>query len=151
MINNFFDIDGKVDAFVESEDIKIKDISLFDYINNISNSKTPIDITKSYSPFTVNRGFMQYQDTVFSANILNKLNIDDKQAHYDFLFYSIGKRKRFAKWAKVEKYDFEDIIKFIQDEYFYTRKRAIEFYYMLNDEDLENINKAMNVGLQKGK
>ena len=51
MINNFFDIDGKVDAFVESEDIKIKDISLFDYINNISNSKTPIDITKSYSPF----------------------------------------------------------------------------------------------------
>ena len=94
---------------------------------------------------------MQYQDTVFSANILNKLNIDDKQAHYDFLFYSISKRKRFAKWAKVEKYDFEDVIKFIQDEYFYTRKRAIEFYYMLDDEDLENINKAMNVGLQKGK
>ncbi|WP_161555821.1 DNA polymerase clamp loader subunit A [Mangrovicoccus ximenensis] len=54
--------------------------------------------------------------------------ISDPQAHYDFLFYSIPKRKRFAKWAKEEKHDFEQIIVYIMEKFCYNRKTAIHSF-----------------------
>ena len=149
MLGDFFEIEGNdVSEYIETKDEKVSKIGLFDYLNsiNLPNSKY-LETDTTYSPFMVNRAFMQYQDTLYISNALSKLNITDKQAHYDYLFYSVPKRKRFSKWAKETKHNFEDIIEMIQDKYCYNRKHAISFYNSIDDEEIEMIKREYVFGI----
>ena len=145
-MTNFFEIEGQdiVEPVLEEE--KVKQKGLFDWVKNISESKQRWTVDKSYVPYVINRAFMQYQDCIFIVNEANKLGISDPQAHYDFLFYSIPKRKRFAKWAKEEKHDFEQIIFYIMEKFCYNRKTAIDMYYSMTETEINLLKKEFTHG-----
>jgi hypothetical protein len=89
--------------------------SPFDYINNISQSKSSIwddDSDREYSAFMVNRGLSQYADTIMFAQIMNTYgSYVSNRAQYDFYRYGItNKKKRFAKWSKAKKH--EDLLEY---------------------------------------
>ncbi len=89
--------------------------SPFDYINNISQSKSSIwddNSDREYSAFMVNRGLSQYADTIMFAQIMNTYgSYTSNRAQYDFYRYGItNKKKRFAKWSKAKKH--EDLLEY---------------------------------------
>jgi hypothetical protein len=70
----------------------------FHFINAINDHKEPESLD-GYVPFLVQRGFSYFIDTVLYANEINGFQPTPEQ-HFDYLFHSIKKRKRFSKWAK---------------------------------------------------
>lgn len=83
---------------------------------------------RDYNPFLVNRGLSQFPDTVLQANAMNMRPFLDKQTQFDFLFHSVRKRKRFAKWPKKQNLD---IIPYIQAYYECSPKEAEQYAKML--------------------
>lgn len=127
-------------------------LSPFDIIKSI-NEKTYIvfdSVTeKQYNPFIINRGLSQFLDCVpytYKMNILCGL---PKKMQYDYLYYSIRKGKRFASWAKQQKYNYlDDII----DCYNVNKRVAIDILDRLTDEQVISIvNQQQNTGGLSGK
>lgn len=88
-----------------STEEKVAKISLFDFVNDITSQKRGLfdeNTERQYPPFMINKAMSQNKDTALLANELNKAAVDDKQMHYDFLFWSVPARKRYGKWAKAE-------------------------------------------------
>jgi hypothetical protein len=101
------------------------------------------DLEKAYTPFLVNRGLSFTADTLLAANEMNAAPFLDKRMQYDYLYATVRKRKRFAKWIKAEQDDLEDMIV----EYFgVSRRRATEYATMLTTEDVQNIKQKLNKG-----
>jgi hypothetical protein len=79
----------------------------FDVINSITYTKKPLVVDeaseKMYNAYNVNKGLSYFKDTIFHAQEMNiSYHLDSKLQH-DYLFNSIRKQKRFAKWIKPEK------------------------------------------------
>lgn len=116
----------------------------FDYIKDISDKKEYIfDNEKDYVPFIVNRGFSLYQDTIMLANIANKLSNIDKKLQHDFLFYSVNKRKRWAKWPKKQK---NEDLAYIQEYYKYSIDKAKSVLSILSADQLAKIKEELKQG-----
>jgi hypothetical protein len=120
----------------------------FEFVKSI-NDKTGnmlegnLELEKSYSPFLVNRGLSFTADTILAANEMNGVPFLDKRMQYDYLYGTVRKRKRFAKWIKAEQDENEDMIV----EYFgVSRRRATEYAAMLTTEDVQFIRQKLNKG-----
>lgn len=125
--------------------------SLFDFISDLSHDKLYLfeeGTEKNYVPFMVNRGFSQHLDTVFIANELNKLSVQDKLMSHDFLFCVVPARKRYGKWAKDDK-EHQDSIDLIKRHYHVNQKVAQLYLSLLSKEDIESIKKMYDVGGKK--
>jgi Bacteriophage clamp loader A subunit len=101
------------------------------------------DLEKSYTPFLVNRGLSFMADTVLAANEMNSAPFLDKRMQYDYLYASVRKRKRYAKWIKAEQDDLEDMI---VEYYGVSRRKAAEYATMLTPEDVQFIKEKLNKG-----
>ena len=80
-------------------------MKLTEILNSINTGKEPIindTNEKAYVPFVVSRCLSNFPDTLFYANELNSKNVTDRKMHYDYLFHSVRKRKRFSPWLKRE-------------------------------------------------
>jgi len=119
-------------------------VGLFDYINSINDKKysPPNDIDKDYNIFMVNRFFMHFPDTVFIANELNSREMSNKM-HYDFLYHVVSKKKRFTKWYKETNSKNLDLVR---QYYECNEEKAKQYLSVLNNDDLENMNKEMTKG-----
>lgn len=119
-------------------------MGLFDYINSINDKKysPPNDIDKDYNIFMVNRFFMHFPDTVFIANELNSREMSNKM-HYDFLYHVVSKKKRFTKWYKETNSKNLDLVR---QYYECNEEKAKQYLSVLNNDDLENMNKEMTKG-----
>ena len=146
--SDFFDIEGHdpIDVSQLPDEEKIVKKSPFDWINNISSSREHWTVDSSYNMWMAAKAFLQHQDTVFIVSELTKLNITDPQAHYDFLFYSVPKRKRFGKWAKEIKSDDEELLEYIQEKFCYNRKNAIQTLEVLPQNEIELLKKEFQHG-----
>ena len=124
-------------------------MKLTDFLNSINHTKDDLfssDIEyaeKMYQGFVVNRSLSYFPDTVFHANEMNILNGLDSKLQYDYLKYSVRKRKRFSKWLKNEKIENMDVVK----EYFnYSNTKAQEALKVLSEDDISEIINIMHTG-----
>lgn len=118
-----------------------KQVSAFDYINDISYDKNYIfdeNDSKNYNQFLINRAFGQHMDTVLLANEANKMVTLSKRMHHDFLFYSIDGKKRYGKWAKANEEDSE-MIEFVQTLYNVNREVALDYIELLDKKELKQL------------
>ena len=121
-----------------------KEIGLFDYVNSINNKNYIFNEEtynkKNYAQYVINTAFSYFPDTVLYANEMNKYKVSDRQ-HYDFLYHTIRKYKRFSKWHKKPK---EEELKLISDYYNVSLREAKEMRTILTDYEMEKI--AMSKG-----
>lgn len=140
-------LDGsKIDFPVEEQ--KIKKISLFDFVSDITNDKSYIlseQTEKEYVPFMINRALSQNLDTVMLANEMNKLACGDKLMSHDFFFYTVTKKKRYGKWAKAVSENAETI-ELLMKHYAVNRKVAMDYLKCLTDDDIKQLVERYNTG-----
>ena len=113
---------------------------LFDYVNSINDKNYIFDEAtyspKNYSQYVINTAFSYFPDTIFYANEANMMrNLSDKM-HYDFLYFTIMKKKRFSKWNKKSKSDYLDIV---SEYYDISPREAKELLDIIPLEQLEKI------------
>lgn len=102
------------------------------------------DLSKQYTPFMVNRGLSQHEDTVLIANEMNFRSGLAKKMQYDFIRHIIRPRKRYGKWAKKE----ADIanVNLIMQYYGYSRRKAISVVDIFSDEDIAEMKQKLDKG-----
>ena len=129
----------------------MKDLTPFDFMNAASfskedlirNSDIPEHTEKMYTPYVVNRGFTNFEDTILHANEMNMRHGLFDAAQFDYYKAVLGKRKRFSKWPKADK----DInLDAIQKVYECNRTVAKQYLKVLNKEQLETIHDKINEG-----
>lgn len=115
----------------------------FDKKDIISDHENPELIEKEYSPYMVNRGFANFEDTILHANEMNMRAHLFHDAQFKYYLGSLRKRKRFSKWPKAEKNGDLDAIQHV-----YQCNRTIAKLYLkaLSAKDLEVIKEKLVTG-----
>ena len=129
----------------------MKDLNPFDFMNAASfskddlirNSDIPEHTEKMYTPYVVNRGFTNFEDTILHANEMNMRHGLFYGAQFDYYRSVLRKRKRFSKWPKAEKNADLDAI---QEVYQCNRTVAKQYLKVLNKEQLVTIHDKVNEG-----
>jgi len=121
----------------------------FDYVKSINDKTENLmdrdsNLERGYNAFIVNRSFSNFSDTVIAANIMNSMHHLDNKLQYDYLYYTLKKRKRFSKWLKPERD--EDIEQMISKYFKVNRLRAREYLSMMTDADKEEFLIKTNTG-----
>ena len=114
-------------------------MKLGDILNSINTGKEPVisrENEREYVPYIVARCFSNFPDTLFHANELNSRGVTDKKMHYDYLFHSLRKRKRFSPWQKREESKAVEAVAWF---YAISSHRAREYITILEDVDIEKI------------
>lgn len=119
----------------------------FDYVNSINDKKYIFreEDEGAYNKdccWTVTKAFANLPETLFLANLANRLGLRGKQ-HYDFFYYVLTKRKRFSEWHKTEKIDALEVI---QEYYGCNINRAREYLKALSDNDIKTLKKKLERG-----
>jgi len=114
---------------------------LSEFLNSINQTKEnllskDVRLEKDYVPFVVNKCFSYFPDTVFYANRMNQMAFLDKKMQYDYLLYSISKRKRFSKWIKPEE---DKDLAIIKEIFGYSDQRAKEVIDLLPMDKLRDL------------
>tara|TARA_R110002096_G_scaffold6583_1_gene30113 strand:- start:663 stop:1049 length:387 start_codon:yes stop_codon:yes gene_type:complete len=124
-------------------------MKLGDYLNSINHNKENLlrdgdeREEKSYAPYVVNRCLSYFPDTIFLVNAANSIPNIDKKFHFEYLLYSVRKRKRWSKWLKKEE---NEKIKWIKEYYGVSTKRAEEYFNILSEDQLEQIKSVTTYG-----
>ena len=122
----------------------------FEYIASITHKKEDImvddDAEKGYSPFMVNRGLSNFQDTVLFANEMNRAGHLDHRLQYDFLRTAVRPRKRFSKWFKKT---VPSKIEIIKEYYGYSNVKAESVADLISDEDIKEMKNYLSQGGKK--
>ena len=131
------EIDLFGNIIVQEQEVEVKRTkrSPFDYTNDIANKTYP-DSIDDYNPFLANASFSQRQDTVIYANELNKYHGLGKREQFDFYYYTLPKKKYFAKWAKTVKSEYTDSIMWYFEV---SYKVAKQYEKVLKKEQMESI------------
>lgn len=125
----------------------MSNVSPFEFVNSINNSKENLFVTKGYTDsdynkFIVNRNFSYFQDTVHIANVANQwLNSAPAKSHFEFYLHLVDRRKRFSKWARPQ---VSDDLKMIMKFYNYSNEKAAEVLPLFSTEELEAMRKMYN-------
>lgn len=95
------------------------------------------EVEHHYPSFMINRALSQYEDTVLLANEVNRFaSTLDPKLQYDFLYYSVPKKKRFASWNKATT---NKDISIIQEVYKMSVKKAEEISDLLDKEQMDSL------------
>tara|TARA_B110000977_G_scaffold15056_1_gene18572 strand:+ start:4364 stop:4768 length:405 start_codon:yes stop_codon:yes gene_type:complete len=128
-----------------------KEITPFDFMNAASFSKddliskhdNPDMAEKLYTPYIVNRGFVNFEDTILHANEMNMRPHLPAKAQFDYYRTALRKRKRFSKWPKAEKSTDLDAI---QEVYQCNRTVAKQYLKALTKEDMKVVHSKLETG-----
>jgi len=82
-------------------------MNLGDFLKSINSTKKNLmdndpNSEKFYVPFVVNKSLSYFSECLFHVNFMNKFHDLPKKMQYDYYFYTIKKKNRFAKWVKEE-------------------------------------------------
>ena len=119
--------------------------SPWDFVKSINEHKyifEDID-KKDYSEYVVNKAFSFFPDTIFLANEINRFPGRDPKQHYDFLFYTIGKKHRYSKWVKQQK---DETVLMLSEKLNVKYDRAVEIMTTLSDSDLKTLMASFDTG-----
>jgi len=122
--------------------------SPFDFINNISSSRTSLweeSSESEYNSFMVNRGLSQFQDTILYSQLLNEhCQYLTNRQQYDFYRLAINnKKKRFAKWHKAKK---RDDLSELAEFYGISVRRLEQYLELMSESELTEMTNMMYKG-----
>lgn len=128
-----------------------KELTPFDFMTAASYSKVdligdnenPDHIEKLYSPYMVNRGFSNFQDTILHANEMNQRPALFYRAQFDYYRAVLRKGKRFSKWAKPSK---DKDLDAIQQVYQCSRIVAQQYFKALSKDDMKIVHSKLITG-----
>jgi hypothetical protein len=124
------------------------------YENSITQNKKYIDLNTiqehKYSQWRTNVNLSNFHDTIHYANEMNiNYHLWDK-AHYDFLFHSIRKAKRWfppeTKEVKKLREKEQELFDLIQGYYKYNNARTKEALKLLTQDQIDIIRKKQEKG-----
>ena len=127
---------------------------LKDYLNSINFTKQDLmadgDVfwEKKYSAFIVNRCLSYHNDTLPIANEMNGYHFLPNKVQYQFLLNIVRKKKRFARWAKVEKLS---NLEYVKEYYGYSNEKAKSALDILSNEQIIEIKRILSKGGKHGK
>lgn len=99
---------------------------------------------KEYNGYIVNRAISVHLDCVLHANLMNMNSILSNKMQYDYLRHAIRKAKRpFKPWHKHSE---DDKINTIKKFFNYSDREAEQIADLVNKEQLEEMNKRMDIG-----
>ena len=103
---------------------------------------------KKYPAFIVNRCLSYHNDTLPIANEMNGYHFLPNKVQYQFLLNIVRKKKRFARWAKVEKLS---NLEYVKEYYGYSNEKAKTALSILTKQQIELIKKSLQKGGRKRK
>ena len=121
---------------------------LKDWLNSINFTKENLiaddpSAISSYPPYIVNRCLSGTVDSILFANEMNLHPDIDKDMQYNFLLYTLRKRKRFSPWLKKEQIEDLDLVK---KHYGYSNEKAKVALNLLTKTQLEYIRNKHDMG-----
>lgn len=115
--------------------------------NLIEQSDAPEITERDYPAFPVNRLLSYHPDAILLVNELNIRGASEcrvtKRMQYEYLYYVLPKRSRFARMAK-EKSD--ERLDLIMATYGYSRSKAELVSGLLSDEQIEELRRMRDTG-----
>jgi hypothetical protein len=129
----------------------------WEYENSINSGKEPIDMDSpqpfKYSQWRTNLSLSNFPETLLHSHMMNMCYHLKDKLHYQYLFHSVRKAKRYGKKKTDEEKRLEkqmekeyDTILLIQNYYKYSLVRAKEAYKILTEEQIEMIRKKQEKG-----
>ena len=125
-------------------------IELKDWLNSINFTKENLiaddpSAISSYPPYIINRCLSGTVDSILFANEMNMHPDIDKDMQYNFLLYTLRKRKRFSPWLKKEQIDNLDLVK---KHYGYSNEKAKVALSLLTKSQIETLKQILHVTIQ---
>lgn len=124
--------------------------------NSINNGTKRLDLEKEeykYSKWRTNNSLSNFLDTLFYANEMNLNYHLSDQMHYDYLFYTVRKTKRFNKKKSDSDYKLEKLqeqekekLSLIQEYYKYNTAKSRAVLKILSESQLKIIRKRLEKG-----
>jgi hypothetical protein len=152
----FVDVTGKK-RVKEAVETKTKKTAYdWRYENSINTGKNPLALDQQefkYETWRTNSALSNHVDTLFYVNVMNMNHHITDQMHYDYLFNSVRKAKRYGKKKteadkKLERQikQEQDKLHLIQEYYKYNTLKAKQALRVLSEEHLETIRKRLEKG-----
>ena len=125
------------------------------YENSINNGKEKLELDQEfkYEKWRTVSSLSNFVDTIFYANEMNINHQVTDKMHYDYLFYSIRKAKRFNKKKSEQdkrseqlQKEEQDKIALLQDFYKYNVANAKAALKVLTEAQIESIRKRLEKG-----
>lgn len=128
---------------------KEQSLTPFDFANSISYSKENLfadndKAEKQYNSYIVNRALSFSPDIVLYANEMNVNNHLPKQVQFDFLRFTVRKKKRYDTWIKAEKE--EENLKTVKEYYNYSNEKAKYALTILMPDQIDELKSRMFKG-----
>lgn len=124
--------------------------------NSINNGTKHLDLEKEeykYSKWRTNNSLSNFLDTLFYANEMNLNYHLSDQMHYDYLFYTVRKTKRFNKKKSDSDHKLEKLqeqekekLSLIQEYYKYNTAKSRAVLKILSESQLKIIRKRLEKG-----
>ena len=119
-------------------------MSVMDILSNISSSDTTMEYHESdYKQRVINKGLSYFIDSILYVNEVNQRHYLTNKQHYDYLFNSLRKKKRFSKWHKKTPIDNVDLV---MQSYKYSQTKAEEAIKLLSDEQIDKLRDRLEQG-----
>jgi hypothetical protein len=121
-------------------------MSPFDILNTITYSKKRLiddSNEKLYNAYQINKGLSYFKDTIFIAQEMNMNYHLDNLLQHDYLFNTVRKQKRYAKWVKK---DIDDDLEAVRIYFNYGYQKAKEAYSILSKDQIEYIKEKVKGG-----
>tara|TARA_B100000925_G_scaffold225061_1_gene173669 strand:+ start:2576 stop:2956 length:381 start_codon:yes stop_codon:yes gene_type:complete len=123
-------------------------MELKDWLKSINETKINLvdedsRIESKYPSYIVNRCMSGQIDTLMYANEMNINNHLDNKLQYDFLLYTLRKKKRFSPWMRKEELSNLDIIK---KYYGYSDDKARQVLPLISEDQIQIITRRLNTG-----
>ncbi len=119
-------------------------MSPFDHGKSITETKVHALTTEhdigQYNSFIVNRFLAYFPDCLLFANEINQHPDIPSNWKYDYLFYSVSQKKRYAKWVSAKK---DDTIGIIMEYYKVSYPKALTYSKILTKPQIEIIREAL--------
>ena len=123
-------------------------MELKDWLKSINETKTNLidndsTLEPKYLPYIVNRCMSGQIDTLMFANEMNISTHLDNKLQYDFLLYTLRKKKRFSPWMRKDELSNLSIVK---EYYGYSDEKARQVLPLLTEDQLNIITRRLNTG-----
>lgn len=133
-----------------SKETTSRPFDVWGFVNSLSYNKKYMfneDTAKIYDPWTINKAFSLYVDTVYEANDMNQYYKLPKKLQHDYLINSIRSRSRYEKWVKVDKdSDEAKTIAAVQEYYRCSRTKAQAALSILTEKQIAIIKTRIDKG-----
>lgn len=159
MADNHFDEFDDEEKLVDDTDYskfykpeKKDDVKLTDWLNSINFNKEYLltkENEKKYPQYVINSILSKSRELIFYIEALNNMEISNK-CHYDFLLNAISPSKRYIPFSGKKVKKIEEV-EMVQKYYKVNYDRALKYFNLLDDNDIQMLRAYFDEGGLNGK